>query len=70
MVRLEPASDPPEAQEADQFLAFVARRFHYKRKTLRNNLAEFYRRELVDLWPEAGLRAEQVSLEGFVEIFR
>ena len=54
----------------DAFLRFVAQCFRQKRKTLRNNLAGFYGKELVDAWPEASLRAEQISLEGFVEMFR
>ena len=40
----------------------------HKRKTLRNNLAGIYG-HAVDEWPEAGLRAEQIPLEGFVEMF-
>ena len=49
---------------------FVGRCFEHKRKTLRNNLAAHYGKELIDGWPEAGLRAEQVPLEGFVEMFK
>ena len=47
----------------------MARCFSHKRKTLRNNLAEVYGKEAVDGWPEAGLRAEQVELGRFVEMF-
>jgi 16S rRNA A1518/A1519 N6-dimethyltransferase RsmA/KsgA/DIM1 with predicted DNA glycosylase/AP lyase activity len=54
---------------ADAFLKFVAQCFRHKRKTLRNNLAEVYGNEVVDSWPEAGLRAEQLSVEQFAEIF-
>ena len=50
------------------FLQFVAACFRHKRKTLRNNLAGIYG-HAVDEWPEAGLRAEQIPLEGFVEMF-
>jgi 16S rRNA (adenine1518-N6/adenine1519-N6)-dimethyltransferase len=56
--------------DAAEFLQFVSRAFQHKRKTLRNNLAEFYGRDVVDRWPEAGMRAEQLSLETFVELFR
>ena len=52
------------------FLEFVGRCFQQKRKTIRNNLAEAYGRDVVDAWPEAGLRAEQIPLEGFVEMYR
>jgi len=43
------------------------RSFQHKRKTLRNNLAETYGKELVEAWPKAGLRAEQITMAGFVE---
>ena len=45
--------------------------FQHKRKTLRNNLAqETYGKEALDALPEAGLRAEQITLAGFVEMYR
>ncbi|MEI9972265.1 MAG: 16S rRNA (adenine(1518)-N(6)/adenine(1519)-N(6))-dimethyltransferase RsmA [Ignavibacteriota bacterium] len=47
-------------------LRFVGHSFEHKRKTLRNNLAGFYGKEMVDAWPEAGMRAEQLSVEDFV----
>ena len=50
-------------------LRFVGRAFAHKRKTIRNNLAEFYGKDRVDAWPEAGLRAEQIAVEGFVEMY-
>jgi 16S rRNA (adenine1518-N6/adenine1519-N6)-dimethyltransferase len=56
--------------EREAFLRFVGACFHQKRKMLRNNLAELYGKEVVEAWPEAGLRAEQVTLEGFVEMYR
>lgn len=52
------------------FLEFVAHSFRHKRKTLRNNLAEVYGRERVEAWPEAGLRAEQLPLEQFADLYR
>ena len=55
--------------DSDALLRFVGRCFEHKRKTLRNNLAETYGKEVVDGWPEAGLRAEQIDLEGFVEMY-
>jgi 16S rRNA (adenine1518-N6/adenine1519-N6)-dimethyltransferase len=51
----------------DDFLTFVARCFAHKRKTLRNNLKPFYS-GVVDQLPEAGLRAEQLSIEQFQDV--
>jgi 16S rRNA (adenine1518-N6/adenine1519-N6)-dimethyltransferase len=52
-----------------RLLRFVGRCFAHKRKTIRNNLAEIYGKELIDTWPEAGLRAEQLSLEEFAAMY-
>jgi len=52
-----PAMPDPEA-----FLQFVAQCFRPKRKTIRNNLAVLYGKGVVEGWPEAALRAEQLSL--------
>jgi 16S rRNA (adenine1518-N6/adenine1519-N6)-dimethyltransferase len=52
------------------FLEFAGRAFHQKRKTIRNNLGPATEEEIVDSWPEASLRAEQIPLEQFVEMFR
>jgi 16S rRNA (adenine1518-N6/adenine1519-N6)-dimethyltransferase len=68
-VLLEPRRRPLPAGDAEEFLRFAAQCFRHKRKTLRNNLAEIYGREAVGSWPEAGLRAEQISLEGLIEIY-
>jgi 16S rRNA (adenine1518-N6/adenine1519-N6)-dimethyltransferase len=70
VVRLEPRPWPLPADEIPVFLDFLARCFRHKRKTLRNNLAPHYGRESIDTWPEAPLRAEQLPLEKFVEMFR
>jgi 16S rRNA (adenine1518-N6/adenine1519-N6)-dimethyltransferase len=51
------------------FLRFVARCFHQKRKTLRNNLAAEYG-GAADDWPEARMRAEQISLQEFAAMYR
>jgi 16S rRNA (adenine1518-N6/adenine1519-N6)-dimethyltransferase len=56
--------------DSDAFLRFLSHSFRQKRKTLRNNLADVYGKALIDAWPEAGLRAEQISIEGFAELFR
>ena len=55
--------------DIEAVVRFMGLCFGHKRKTLRNNLAGTYGRELLDAWPEAGLRAEQIPLEGFVEMY-
>jgi 16S rRNA (adenine1518-N6/adenine1519-N6)-dimethyltransferase len=70
VVLLEPRPQPPDVGDIDAFLKFVAQCFRHKRKTLRNNLAEVYGKELVDAWPEAGLRAEQLSIDQFAGLYR
>lgn len=50
-------------------LTFVRRCFAHKRKTLRNNLRPFYV-QAIESWPEAGLRAEQLTIGHFVELYR
>ncbi len=51
------------------FVRFLGLCFRYKRKTIRNCLVEAYGKETIDAWPEAGLRAEQIPLEGFVAMY-
>ncbi len=68
VVMLEPRPgmvDPPE-----ELIRFVGHCFSHKRKTLRNNLSPIYGKESVDTWPEAGLRAEQIPLEGFIAMWQ
>jgi len=69
VVLLEPQAAPAGIADPQAFLRFVALCFGHKRKTLRNNLAAAYGKDVVDQWPEAGLRAEQVDLDRFVEMF-
>ena len=63
------------ARKSDQLpdlpklLQFVGRCFAHKRKNLRNNLRPFYR-DALDGSPEANLRAEQLSLSHFIELYR
>ncbi len=66
---LEPRPDVPAPQETEGLLRFIALCFHQKRKTLRNNLAGTYGRERIDAWPEAALRAEQIEVEQFREMY-
>jgi 16S rRNA (adenine1518-N6/adenine1519-N6)-dimethyltransferase len=58
-----------QGDEADAFLRFAGQCFKQKRKTIRNNLAGVYGKE-IEAWPEAGLRAEQVPVDGLIEMFR
>lgn len=64
-VRFRRKKVPP--QNLDDLLLFVGRCFTHKRKTLRNNLRPFYR-DGIDALPEAGLRAEQLTLAQFIEL--
>ncbi len=72
VLRLTPRDRTSELGLADAraFLRFVALCFHHKRKTLRNNLSADYGTELLEGWPEAALRAEQVSIEQFAAMYR
>jgi 16S rRNA (adenine1518-N6/adenine1519-N6)-dimethyltransferase len=66
VVLLEPHA-APMAADPEAFLAFVSRAFHQKRKTLRNNLLADYPE--IRTQPEAGLRAEQLSLAELSSLF-
>ena len=55
--------------DREKFLKFLSHSFRQKRKTLRNNLFGVYGKELIDAWPEAGMRAEQIPIEKFAEMF-
>ena len=69
VVRLTPRQELP-ATDAAAFLRFVSLAFQHKRKTLRNNLIEAFGREALAALPEAGLRAEQMSLNALLEMYR
>jgi len=56
-------------EDAAAFLEFAGHAFRHKRKTLRNNLAPYYGQE-AGSWPEAGRRAEQLSLEELIAMYR
>ncbi|MEP6536380.1 MAG: 16S rRNA (adenine(1518)-N(6)/adenine(1519)-N(6))-dimethyltransferase RsmA [Bryobacteraceae bacterium] len=67
VVQLTPRSDSPVA-DRQAFLEFVGICFRHKRKTLRNNLIESFDKDLIDSLPDVGKRAEQLSLEQFIEL--
>jgi len=71
VVRLEPHARAAELGIVDvpAFLQFAGHCFRQKRKTLRNNLLGVYG-GVVDTWPEASLRAEQLPLETFAAMYR
>ena len=52
----------------DRLLEFVRRCFTQKRKTLRNNLHAVYG-DRIDMLPQAQLRAEQLSIHQFVDLY-
>ena len=56
--------------DAGRFLAFVARCFRQKRKTLRNNLTGIYGKDALAHCSESGRRAEELTLAGFAELYR
>ena len=55
--------------DTSAFLTFIGHCFRHKRKTIRNNLSEVYAKERIESWPEASLRAEQISLDQFAAMF-
>jgi len=70
-VRLTPYAVPALPwSEQRRFLAFAARCFGHKRRTLRNNLAAWYPRQVLDALPEAAQRAEQLSLAQLIALYR
>ena len=70
VVLIEPHSRNFGIQDRDAFLQFLSHCFRQKRKTLRNNLVGVYGKEIIDQWPEASLRAEQLPIETLAGLFR
>ena len=58
---------PMPTENRTDLLRFVGRCFAHKRKTLRNNLKP-YHGSLIDGLPEAGMRAEQLTIDAFVRL--
>jgi 16S rRNA (adenine1518-N6/adenine1519-N6)-dimethyltransferase len=69
VIQLVPRRAFPEL-EPQGFLKFLSRAFLQKRKTLRNNFTSLFAKELLDAQPEASLRAEQLSLAQFADLYR
>jgi 16S rRNA (adenine1518-N6/adenine1519-N6)-dimethyltransferase len=69
VVLFEPHSQPL-VPDVPAFLRFASLCFTQKRKTLRNNLAGVYPREVVGVQPEAGLRAEQLGVGQMIDLWR
>jgi 16S rRNA (adenine1518-N6/adenine1519-N6)-dimethyltransferase len=69
VVQLTPRPEPL-VEDMDGFLSFAAACFTQKRKTLRNNLSSRYGKEHIDAQPEAGMRAEQLSIERLADLYR
>lgn len=71
VIRLRPRNRAAELRINDtaRFLDFVKLCFHQKRKTLRNNLAGAYGKEALNGRPEAGKRAEELTLPEFAELY-
>jgi 16S rRNA (adenine1518-N6/adenine1519-N6)-dimethyltransferase len=70
VIRLTPRRREGEAlPDPTPLLAFVGLCFRQKRKTLRNNLTAIFGKEAIDALPEANLRAEQLSLDQFRDLY-
>ncbi len=72
VIRLTPGHRATELGIADpsRFLWFVGRCFRQKRKTLRNNLAGLVGKAVLDGLPEAGQRAEALTISQFADLYR
>jgi len=72
VVRLVPRDALADFRLRDRagFLEFASACFRQKRKTLRNNLAPAYGKEIVGALPEAARRAEQLGVAELVDLYR
>lgn len=69
VIKLTPRDASEHPPDPTPLIAFIGLCFRQKRKTLRNNLAPFFGNERVDSLPEAGKRAEQLTLEEFRKLY-
>jgi 16S rRNA (adenine1518-N6/adenine1519-N6)-dimethyltransferase len=71
VVRLSPRARAAElGADTNGFLEFVSACFRQKRKTLRNNLIQANFKKNIELLPEANRRAEELSLEQLIDLYR
>ena len=70
VIRLTPRPEAALNTETPAFLRFASACFRQKRKTLRNNLAELYPKEILDSLPAPARRAEQLSVAELLDLFR
>jgi 16S rRNA (adenine1518-N6/adenine1519-N6)-dimethyltransferase len=61
---------PSAVSDPEAFLRFAGECFKQKRKTLRNNLLGEFNKETLEVYAEARMRAEQLSLEQLVDLYR
>jgi 16S rRNA (adenine1518-N6/adenine1519-N6)-dimethyltransferase len=71
LIRFRPRNRAAELRinDTSRFLDFVKICFHQKRKTLRNNLAGAYGKDVLHGRSEAGKRAEELTLPQFAELY-
>ena len=72
LIRLRPRNRAAELRINDiaRFLDFVKLCFHHKRKTLRNNLAGVYGKDVLTGRSDAVKRAEELTLPQFADLYR
>jgi 16S rRNA (adenine1518-N6/adenine1519-N6)-dimethyltransferase len=72
VIRLRSAARAAEVgiENPAEFLSFVSMCFRQKRKKIRNNVTDLQVLEAIDRLPEAGKRAEELSLEQFADLYR
>ncbi len=70
VIELTPCDASSDSALGEGFVQFLALCFHMKRKTLRNNLAARYPREVIDQFPETAKRAEQMPLSELAALYR
>lgn len=71
VVRVRPHSGSRQwgIEDPERFLEFAGRCFRLKRKTIRNNLVSSYGKAPLETFPEASLRAEQLSIAQLAALY-